>query len=210
VSVPATLLAHPDRLRWNSRYGAGFVPSFAAHPLAVRALAMELPAGPVLDLASGPSGSALAAAAMGRTVTAVDCSDVALGLLAAEAGRRGLAELITLVHADLTAWRPERGRYALVLCTGYWDRAAFAGAAEAVACGGLLAWEAFTVAARRARPGMPAAWCLGPGEPAALLPPGFAVLDQRDQPDQPGRSDRPERPAAVKRSMLARNVATVP
>ena len=33
---------------------------------------------------------------------------------------------------------------------------------------------------RTARPGLPAAWCLGPGEPAVLLPPGFTVVQQAD------------------------------
>jgi hypothetical protein len=195
---PAGMTGHPDTRRWNARYGPGFAASFAAHPLAARALAMSLPSGPVLELASGPSGSALAAAAAGRAVTAVDCSDVALGLLAGEAARRGLAGLITLVHADLAAWSPEPGRYALVLCTGYWDSTVFGRAARAVAAGGLLAWEGLTTAARHARPGLPAAWCLGPGEPATLLPSGFAVLDQRDPPgSEPGS----------RRAMLARNVA---
>ena len=48
---------HPDRIRWNAKYGAGFVPSFRRHPLAVRALALGLPDGAVADLACGPSGS---------------------------------------------------------------------------------------------------------------------------------------------------------
>ena len=108
------LTGHPDRLRWNERYGAGFTPSFRPHPLAAAALALDLPAGPVADLASGPSGSALLAAAQGRPVTAVDVSEVALGLLGQEARRRGLDHLITLVHADLGVWRPGPGRYALV------------------------------------------------------------------------------------------------
>ena len=81
---------HPDRVRWNARYADGFVPSFAPHPLAVRALAMELPDGPVADLACGASGSALLAAARGRQVTAVDVSELALGMLGDEARRRGL------------------------------------------------------------------------------------------------------------------------
>ncbi len=85
------LADHPDRLRWNARYGGGFVPSFTPHPLAVQALAMPLPPGGVLELACGPSGSALAAAAAGRHVTAVDAADVALGLLAAQASRAGSA-----------------------------------------------------------------------------------------------------------------------
>lgn len=166
-----------DRLRWNARYAERA--SFTAHRLAERALAMPLPAGPVLDLACGTSGSALLAAAQGRHVTAVDISDVALGLLRDEARRRGLDDLVTLVHADLVRWRPSSG-FALVLCTGYWDRALFAPAAEAVLPGGVLAWAAFTTEARRERPHLPAEWCLEQGEPATLLPDGFAVLDMRE------------------------------
>jgi SAM-dependent methyltransferase len=177
--VNADLAGHPDRLRWNARY-SGAAASFAPHPLAVRALALDLPPGPVLELACGPSGSALLAAEAGRTVTAVDVSEVGLGLLDAEARRRGLGRRLSLVQADLDTWHPPDGGYALVLCTGYWDRAVFATGAAAVAPGGLLAWEAFTAAARQARPTLRAQWCLGPGEPGALLPAGFAVLSQED------------------------------
>ena len=179
----AGLAGHQDRLRWNARYGDRFAASFTPHPLAVRALAIGPPDGPALDLACGPSGSALLAAQAGRAVTAVDVSEVALRLLGAQARRRGLGDLITLVQADLTAWHPQRGGYALVLCTGYWDRAVFALAADAVASGGLLGWEAFTTEARLARPGLRAQWCLGPGEPAALLPAGFEVLAAEDIAD---------------------------
>ncbi len=174
---------HPDRLRWNARYRAGPGASFTPHPLAVRALSMPLPDGPVADLACGPSGSALLAATAGRQVTAVDISEVALRLLGGEARRRGLDGQITLVQADLREWRPPPARYALVLCTGYWDRDVFAVGAAAVKPGGLLCWEAFTAAARSVRPGLPAAWCLGPDEPATLLTRGFDVLDQNDVPD---------------------------
>ena len=167
--------SHPDRDKWNAKYAERTRPSFSAHPLAVRALSLPLPAGPVLDLACGPSGSALLAAARGRRVIAVDVSEVALGLLGEEAARRGLGDLVTLVHADLREWRPRPSGCSLVLCTGYWDRELFAAAAEAVRPGGALVWEAFTLEARRDRPHLPVEWCLGPDEPASLLPAGFTV-----------------------------------
>jgi SAM-dependent methyltransferase len=181
--VPPDLAGHPDRLRWNARYETGAGGSFRPHPLATLALSFPLPDGPVLDLASGPSGSALLAAVAGRPVTAVDVSEVALGSLSAEAHRRGLGDLLTLVQADLASWRPLPGSYSLVLCTGYWDQSVFAPAAAAVAPGGLIAWEAFTADALRTRPGLRADWCLAPGEPAASLPAGFTVLSQSEQPD---------------------------
>jgi len=175
--------AHPDRLRWNAKYASGFVPSFAPHPLAVRALAMNLPDGPVADLACGASGSALLAAGRGREVTAVDISEVALGMLADEARIRGLDQLVTLVHADLAVWRPRPGWYALVLGTGFWAADVFAVAAGAVAATGLIAWEAFTAEATRTRSDLSPDWCLAPGEPASLLPADFAVLDEQDLPN---------------------------
>ena len=175
---------HPDRLRWNARYAEGRTPSFLPHDLAVRALAIDLPDGPVADLACGASGSALLAAAQGRAVTAVDVSDVALRMLGEEARRRGLDHLITLVHADLSAWRAQPRSHSLVLCTGFWDRGVFSRAAEAVADRGLLGWEAFTAEARASRPSLDPDWCLAPGEPASLLPADFTVIDQHDLPDR--------------------------
>jgi SAM-dependent methyltransferase len=188
---PPGLAGHPDRLRWNARYEtAGYRPSFRPHPLTVRVLSEAfpgcpaaggpLPGGPVLELACGPSGSALLAAASGRHVTAVDVSDVALHLLRAAPPPRGLDHLITTAQADLTSWQPGPAVYALVLCTGYWDRDVFRAAARAVRDGGALAWEALTLAARRERPQLPAQWCLQPGEPASLLPADCRVLSQDD------------------------------
>src|ERR1700733_5129283 len=116
---PRTDLAgHPDRLRWNARYAAREA-TFTPHPLAVAALALPdraQPGLPVLELASGPSGSALLAAELGHRVTAVDVSDVGLDQLADEAGRRGLSALLTVVQADVTTWTPARACYGLGLC----------------------------------------------------------------------------------------------
>jgi SAM-dependent methyltransferase len=192
-----SLAGHPDRLRWNGRYGPGYTASFVPHPLAVQALSMGLPDGPVADLACGPSGSALLAAGGGRQVTAVDISDIALRLLGDEAQRRGLSGLIMARHADLLRLHLPPRHYALVLCTGFWDRGVFTGAAESVAPGGLLAWEAFTAGALRARPNLCADWCLAPGEPASLLPAGFTVAPT---------PDLPENERGTKRRLLARRV----
>lgn len=189
---------HPDRVRWNARYASGSAPSFTPHPLAVRALAMDLPDGPAADLACGPSGTALLVAASGRPVTAVDVSEVALRLLGDEAARRGLDGLITLVHAALPPWSPEPRSQALVVCTGFWDPAVFMAAAEAVAPGGLLAWQAYTAEVRRSHPGLAPEWCLAPGEPASRLPPGFALLDHSDLPSK------------ARRQMLARRLSADP
>jgi len=119
------LAGHPDRLRWNARYGGDYAPAFRPHPLAARALRLVPAAGPVLELAAGPSGGALLAAANGHPVTVVDVSDTGLGLLAAEAARRGVADRLAVVHADLAAWAAGPDRYALVLCTNFWERAVF-------------------------------------------------------------------------------------
>jgi SAM-dependent methyltransferase len=178
---------HPDRVRWNARYAARCGFSFQPHPLAVRALALDRPDGPVADLACGPSGSALLAAERGCRVTAVDVSEVALGLLGDEARRRGLGHLITLMQSDLAAWSPEPRSHAVVLCTRFWLPAAFGAAAGAVAAGGLLAWQAYTAEGRQAHPSLDPDWCLAPGEPASLLPAGFTLLDQDDVP---GRDQR--------------------
>jgi hypothetical protein len=185
-----------DQDRWNTRYcRADFTPAFLPNPLAEQALALSLPPGPVIDLASGPSGSALLAAAAGRQSVAVDISDVALSLLSAHAREKGLVGQLVIVQADLETWRPRPMSCALVLCTGYWETDLFAAATRAVLPGGLLGWEALTTEALRVRPGMPARWCLRPGEPASLLPAGYRVLHEEDL-----AADGP----ATRRRMLAR------
>ena len=42
---------HPDLVRWNARYAGAPAPSFVPHPLAVRALGLDLRDGSVADLA---------------------------------------------------------------------------------------------------------------------------------------------------------------
>lgn len=184
-----------DLERWNARYGGEYTASFLPHPLAERALALPLPDGPVLDLACGPSGTVLLAAASGRRVVAVDISDVALYMLRARVRAQRPTGRVAIVQADLDNWRPRVASFALVLCTGYWDRALFSAAARAVLPGGLIGWEALTTLMLRHRPGMPASWCVRPGEPASLLPDGYQVLCEEELP--------PDGPA-TRRRLLAR------
>lgn len=87
--------------------------------------------------------------------------------------------------------------YALVLCTGYWDRAIFTAAAQATLPGGVIGWQAFTEAARLDRPQLPLEWCLRPGEPASLLTPDFDILIDKPTDRERGRM----------RQLLARRVA---
>lgn len=178
VPVPPHLRDHPDRRRWNARYRDAPPPEFDPHPLVAEAARAGFPAGPVLELACGRSGSALALAASGRDVLAVDVSDLALSQLVAEAERRGLPERITTVVADVPSYRAGSEQFALVLATHYWDEAAFGSGCAAVMDGGLIGWEALVrrsgVDRASARP-----WEIEPGGLSARLPPGFEVFDER-------------------------------
>lgn len=179
VPVPPQLRDHPDRRRWNARYRDA-PPEFEPHPLVAEAANAGFPAGPVLELASGRSGSALALAASGRDVRAVDVSDLALGQLAAEAERRGLAEKISVVLADVPSYRPGGGRFALVLATHYWDEGAFRSGCAAVMDDGLIGWEAL-VRRPGAEPDSARPWEIEPDGLSLRLPAGYEVLDERTE-----------------------------
>lgn len=110
VQTDPALREHPNRVDWNARYeraGSAHAP-FAPVPWLADVLRAGVPDGPVLELASGRSGTALALAAHGRQVTAIDVSDVALLQLDSEAVRRGVADRLNLVQADLGCCEPPR------------------------------------------------------------------------------------------------------
>lgn len=170
-------------MKWNARYlEPKRLGPRASCPLYERAASLGYPDGPVLELACGPSAQALAQASAGRDVLAVDISDVALDRLRTEAEEQGLASRLTCVEADLNIWRPPNDRkYALVICVMYWEEVVFDYAWTAVADGGLLAWQGFTLDHLRYRPSQNPAWCFEAGEPAIRLPAGqFAVLHEED------------------------------
>nr|WP_281353538.1 class I SAM-dependent methyltransferase [Phytoactinopolyspora mesophila] len=137
-------------------------------------MAAELPDGPVLELACGRSGSALALAAEGRQVVAVDISDLALSQLAGEARRRGLNDRIKIVLTDVSSYQPEANTFALVMAAFFWDATAFRAGCGAVQPGGLIGWEALATTpghdGRASRSRVPH------GELSARLPAWFEVL----------------------------------
>jgi len=188
VTEPKSDLArHPDRLHWNERYGAGFTPLVHAASAGGRGTGLG-PAGRAgrRPWPAGPSGSALLAAAQGRPVTAVDVSEVALGLPrpGSPAPRAGSPD-----HPGPR--RPRRlasgarAATALVLATGFWNPGVFpprpCGRWPRAACspGRRSPW-----AARQARPTLPTEWWPGPRGAShnCLLPDGMSVASQEDVP----------------------------
>jgi 2-polyprenyl-3-methyl-5-hydroxy-6-metoxy-1,4-benzoquinol methylase len=95
----------------------------------------------VLDLACGTGRHALAAAALGAKVTAVDKDSAALGVGRKEAKARGLE--LTWMEADLTSGLPDIGNFDAILIFDYLDRAGLPKIIERVAPGGLLLLETF-------------------------------------------------------------------
>jgi 2-polyprenyl-3-methyl-5-hydroxy-6-metoxy-1,4-benzoquinol methylase len=159
------------RAKWNDRFRAA-TPDFAPHPILSALPALGDTA---LELACGPSGTALALAAAGVRVTAIDVSDVAIAQLTAEAARRHLQIDARVDDLERDHWEAP-GTYALVLATRYWDPRVFRAAARVVAVNGVLAWETFTLAEQQRRPTFSARFCLGDLEPASLLNDQFTIL----------------------------------
>src|SRR5256885_8943009 len=93
-----------DQDRWNARYAHGFVASFVPHRLMMQALSQGMPDGPVADLASGPSGSALLAASAGRQATAGGVSGEAPPRPAHEGPRPPVERLIPPGAAGPASW----------------------------------------------------------------------------------------------------------
>ena len=76
-------------------------------------LALALPAGRALDIASGPGRNSLWLAARGWQATAVDSSQVALAQTRQRAADLGV--LVQTVQADVALWRADPAAYDLVV-----------------------------------------------------------------------------------------------
>lgn len=98
---------------WEERYRADAY-AYGKEPNAfLRAEAGRIPAGRALCLAEGEGRNAVHLAGLGYDVTAVDFSPEGLAKARRLADERGVA--LTVVHADLGAYEPERGVFAGVV-----------------------------------------------------------------------------------------------
>ncbi|MBX3148322.1 MAG: class I SAM-dependent methyltransferase [Gemmatimonadales bacterium] len=124
----------------------------------------------VLDLASGPGRHALAAAALGATVVAVDRDAGRLAEGRAESERRKL--IVEWVQADLEGPWPDLGQFDVVLVFNYLDRARMPAVARLLKPGGYLLFETFLEVQRQLGWGPTSdAHLLKYGEAAALIAP---------------------------------------
>jgi SAM-dependent methyltransferase len=136
-------------------------------------------AGRALDVACGRGRHALFLAEHGWMVRALDRDAHAIDALRSEAARRGLAVQADVV--DLEAADTDLGReaYDLIVVVHYLHRPLFPALLQALAPGGYLLYETFTVdQARRGRPSNPD-FLLRHGELRERLAP-LAVLRERD------------------------------
>ncbi|RMH44100.1 MAG: methyltransferase domain-containing protein [Deltaproteobacteria bacterium] len=154
------------RARWDERHAAARLR--APDPLLLEAVD-GVPPGRALDVACGLGRHALALAARGWRVTAVDVSPVAVERLRAEAARRGLARRIDAAVVDLEAEAAAAvlppGPFDLVAVLYFACRPLWPALCDAVRPGGRV-----VTAAHVAPPGdRPHRYALAPGELAAPL-----------------------------------------
>ena len=116
----------------------------------------------VLDLACGEGRHALAAAALGATVVAIDHDAAKLGTARAQASAAGVS--INWRELDLEGEWPDLGLFDAVLVFNYLARARMPRIIQLIAPGGFLMMETFLEAQREA------GW--GPTSSAHLLRPG--------------------------------------
>jgi SAM-dependent methyltransferase len=138
---PLPAQTDPERARWNRRYASA---DRHATPIPNQFLVAEvrgMAPGRALDLACGAGRNAVWLAEQGWRVTAVDFSDVGLGLARDLARARGVT--VDWIEADVVAWAPGSAAYDLV-CVLYLQlpapdrRSVLRHAVDALAPGGTL------------------------------------------------------------------------
>lgn len=178
------------RARWDARYARGEAThGFAPSPWLLEALVGTTP-GRALDVACGAGRHALALAARGWDVVAVDGSAVGLDLMREEATRRGLGARLDARCADLEAeppgFVPEPDGYELVADFYYLHRPLLPALRAAVRPGGLL-----VAAIHTHDPGRPDPhpFLLAPGELGGLVRGwGWEVVREDTVTDEDGHA----------------------
>lgn len=134
-----------DRVHWEAKYQAKPTGvSDAASPFVTDSLArIGAPRGIALDLAMGEGRHALAAARAGWRVLGLDISTTAAERVAAAARAQALP--VTPVVADALTFPLRPASLALVIVSRYLERALAPAIAAALAPGGWLIFETFTV-----------------------------------------------------------------
>lgn len=157
-------MSEADKSRWNQRYAAGEY-DLTPNPRLVTHLAGRVRPGMVaLDLACGAGRNAIWLAEQGVVVHAWDISDEALGLLQAEAARRGLSVHCRQVDLDETTLPEET--FDLVVDTHFLLRSLLQPMLRALKPGGLLLVDTFMDSDKRAA--VNPAYKLDPGELARV------------------------------------------
>jgi len=134
---------------------------------------------PVLDVASGRGRHALFLASLGCRVRAVDRDDDALTSLAARARALGVAVDGACVDLERDGVDLGTGEYGTILVFNYLHRPLFPVLARALATGGVLLYETFTIGQReRGHPRNPA-FLLQYGELPRLVAP-LEILRSRE------------------------------
>lgn len=163
-----------------------------------RALIEAAAEGPVLDLACGNGRHALAAAALGLDVLAVDRNPESLAVLADALAGRTLPGRVETAVIDLESAEPpvlHRAPFAAILVFRYLHRPLARQIESWLAPGGLLLYETFTTAQRAL------GW--GPSRDAFLLAPGelpklFPALVTEHFEEGPTREAKPAHTARLR------------
>ncbi len=175
---------HPDRIKWDGKYSEspdvfGRGPAewlLRCYPLIERHL--NLPA-KALDIAAGQGRNSLALARRGFEVLALDISPVGLAQLQNRADESGLP--VNTVYSAVQDWSWPENEFDLVADFFFLERPVLGRIARTCRPGGLVCFEAYTVAQLNAPvgPKCPREYLLEPGELPSLFP-GFETLDQRE------------------------------
>lgn len=173
IQLAAIHLVNPDIVRWNEKYRAASDDAFAQpDELLVAHQALLAGDGRVLDVACGAGANAIVAAERGGRVVGVDASFEGLRIAAHRATAAGVS--LSLLNADLDAWRPPPECFDLVMVFRYLNRGLFSSLQSAIRPGGVVIYKTFNRNFLEHKPDMNPDYLLEPGELARC----FSAFDE--------------------------------